>query len=154
MKGATNAVSEGDLLWAPSAERAQRTNLTHYMRWLAARGRRFGSYGNLWQWSIDDQEGFWGSLWEYFDVRASRPYERVLKSRSMPGARSINARTAVPLSTASAGRSSRALRDSWTASPRRAPASARRSVSQTRIDAISSTATGSTSSSGISLVWL
>jgi acetoacetyl-CoA synthetase len=40
----------------------------------------------LWQWSIDDQEGFWGSLWEYFDVRASQPYERVLGRRSMPGA--------------------------------------------------------------------
>ncbi len=86
MKGATNAVSEGDLLWAPSAERAQRTNLTHYMRWLAARGRRFGSYADLWQWSIDDQEGFWGSLWDYFEVRASQPYERVLKASAMPGA--------------------------------------------------------------------
>jgi acetoacetyl-CoA synthetase len=86
MNGATNAVTEGDLLWAPSAERAERANLTHYMRWLAARGHRFGSYADLWQWSIDDLDGFWGSLWDYFEVRASQPYERVLKASAMPGA--------------------------------------------------------------------
>ena len=61
-------------------------HLTHYLGWLAERGRRFDSYRALWQWSIDDQEGFWGSLWEYFGVRASQPYERVLGSRTMPGA--------------------------------------------------------------------
>src|ERR1700730_14673649 len=86
MNGAMNAVSEGDLLWTPSAGRMERANLTHYMKWLAARGRRFGSYADLWQWSIDDQEGFWGSLWDYFEVQASQPYDRVLKASAMPGA--------------------------------------------------------------------
>jgi acetoacetyl-CoA synthetase len=79
-------VTEGDLLWTPSAERVSHAHLTHYLGWLAERGRRFDSYRALWQWSIDDQEGFWGSLWEYFGVRASQPYERVLGSRTMPGA--------------------------------------------------------------------
>ena len=86
MNSATNAVTEGDLLWAPSAERAERANLTHYMKWLAEHGRKFGSYADLWQWSIDDQDGFWGSLWDYFEVRASQPYERVLAASGMPGA--------------------------------------------------------------------
>ena len=53
-----NAVNEGDLLWTPTPERIERANLTHYMRWLAERGRRFGSYAELWQWSIDDLDGF------------------------------------------------------------------------------------------------
>jgi acetoacetyl-CoA synthetase len=79
-------VREGDLLWAPSVTRVNNANLTHFMMWLRGRGRRFDSYGDLWQWSIDDQEGFWGSLWEYFEVRASKPYERVLGARAMPGA--------------------------------------------------------------------
>src|SRR6202161_562906 len=79
-------VDEGDLLWTPSAARVANAHLTHYMRWLAERGRRFDSYPALWQWSIEDLEGFWGSLWEDFDIRASRPYERVLGRRSMPGA--------------------------------------------------------------------
>jgi acetoacetyl-CoA synthetase len=81
-----NAVKEGDLLWTPSASRIAQANLTHYMSWLAERGRNFDSYESLWQWSVDDLEGFWGSLWEYFDVRASQPYERVLGSSAMPGA--------------------------------------------------------------------
>src|SRR5271154_6119818 len=79
-------INEGDLLWAPSASRLEQAQLTHYLRWLAQRGRRFESYAELWQWSIDDLEGFWGSVWEYFDVRASQPYERVLGRRAMPGA--------------------------------------------------------------------
>ena len=77
---------DGDLLWTPSPERIARANLTHYLRWLSARGRHFDSYCALWQWSIEDLEGFWGSLWAYFEIRASRPYGRVLARRSMPGA--------------------------------------------------------------------
>jgi len=50
-------------------ERVNQTHLTHYMHWLAERGHRFKSYTELLGWSIDDQEGFWGSLWDYFDIR-------------------------------------------------------------------------------------
>jgi len=81
-----STVKEGDPLWTPSAERVERAHLTHYMRWLAQRGHRFNSYTELWQWSIDDQDGFWGSLWEYFDIRTSQPFVRVLAKRTMPGA--------------------------------------------------------------------
>ena len=79
-------VKEGDLLWTPSAERVSQAHLTHYLSWLSERGRHFDGYAALWQWSVDDLEGFWGSLWEYFGVRASQRYERVLGRRSMPGA--------------------------------------------------------------------
>src|SRR3981189_3567949 len=81
-----STIKEGDLLWTPSAERASQAHLTHYLNWLSERGRHFDSYAALWQWSVDDLEGFWGSLWEYFDIRASQPYNRVLGRRSMPGA--------------------------------------------------------------------
>jgi acetoacetyl-CoA synthetase len=79
-------VEQGELLWTPGAARLEQAELTHFTRWLARRGRRFDSYAALWQWSVDDLEGFWGSIWEYFEVRASQPYERVLGRRSMPGA--------------------------------------------------------------------
>jgi acetoacetyl-CoA synthetase len=39
----------------------------------------------LWEWSVNELEEFWASIWEYFDVQASRPYERVLGSHEMPG---------------------------------------------------------------------
>ena len=74
---------EGQLLWEPSAEERERARLTDYMRWL---GHGFETYDELWRWSVEDLEGFWGSLWGYFDVKASQPYERVLGSREMPGA--------------------------------------------------------------------
>jgi len=55
--------------------------MCRFMRW-----RGFDSYEQLWQWSVDDLEGFWGALWEHFDVQSSKPYERVLGKREMPGA--------------------------------------------------------------------
>src|SRR6185437_13476687 len=39
-----------------------------------------------WQWSVSDLEGFWASIWDFFEIRADVPYERVLGSRTMPGA--------------------------------------------------------------------
>jgi acetoacetyl-CoA synthetase len=74
-------------LWEPSEEIKQQANITHYLRWLASeRGKHFTSRHDLWEWSVSDLEGFWASIWDYFQVQASRPYSRVLASRAMPGA--------------------------------------------------------------------
>ncbi len=81
-------VQEGQILWTPSAEFQRRTNIARYMRWLNAReGLEFTGYENLWQWSVADIERFWRSLWEYFELRSSTPFARVLESHAMPGAR-------------------------------------------------------------------
>ena len=63
--------------------------MTRYMRWLEAEhGHGFdGSYEALRRWSIDSLDDFWASIWTHFEVRASAPYERVLASRAMPGAK-------------------------------------------------------------------
>jgi len=61
--------------------------MTRFMRWAGERrGQPFSDYDELWRWSVDELEDFWASIWEFFNVRASRPYERVLDSRRMPGA--------------------------------------------------------------------
>src|SRR3954465_14484268 len=73
---------EGQLLWEPSAEAVEAAAMTRFMR-----DRGFGSYDELWRWSVEDLEGFWGAPWDAFDVQASRPYERVLANREMPGAK-------------------------------------------------------------------
>ena len=39
------------------------------------------------RWSVDDLEGFWAAIWDFFGVRAHTPYERVLSERVMPGAK-------------------------------------------------------------------
>jgi acetoacetyl-CoA synthetase len=78
----------GTVMWSPPQPRDQSTQIARYLRWLREhRGKSFDGYDDLWRWSIDDLEGFWGSLWDFFEVRSSAPYERVLGSREMPGAR-------------------------------------------------------------------
>jgi len=73
---------EGTLLWEPSTEARDAAQMTRYMRSL---DRGFETYDELWRWSVDDLEGFWASLWDWFDIRAAKPYERVLGRREMPG---------------------------------------------------------------------
>ena len=75
------------VLWVPDEARVERAAITRYARWLAARhGVESTGYHDLWLWSVTELEAFWGSIWEFFDVRSSAPYERVLGSRTMPGA--------------------------------------------------------------------
>ena len=75
-------------LWEPSAELVERSRLTEFMRWLRAeRGLEFDDYDALWQWSVDDLDGFWGAIWDFFEVRADGDRATVLASREMPGAR-------------------------------------------------------------------
>jgi acetoacetyl-CoA synthetase len=63
------------------------TEIGRYLRWLAEhRDLRFDDYSALHRWSVEDLDGFWSSIWEFFDVRAHAPYERVLCRREMPGA--------------------------------------------------------------------
>jgi acetoacetyl-CoA synthetase len=87
MERTTANTQRGDLLWEPPAESVERATMTRYMRWLAAeRGRAFDDYHSLWEWSVDELEEFWASIWDFFEVRASTPYSRVLADRAMPGA--------------------------------------------------------------------
>lgn len=87
MATAFNDVAQGQLLWQPSPEQIQHTRLAHYLEWLRhERGRNFVDYHGLWQWSVNDLEGFWQSIWDHFQVQASSPYHAVLGDRTMPGA--------------------------------------------------------------------
>jgi acetoacetyl-CoA synthetase len=75
-------------LWEPTAQDLERAEMTRFMRWAGKRaGRMFAEYGDLWEWSVSEIEEFWAAVWEYCGVRASCPYEQVLDSRRMPGAR-------------------------------------------------------------------
>ncbi|WUD70544.1 acetoacetate--CoA ligase [Streptomyces sp. NBC_00510] len=44
-------------------------------------------YQTLYQWSVTDLEGFWAAVWQYFAIDATTPYEQVLTTETMPGAR-------------------------------------------------------------------
>jgi acetoacetyl-CoA synthetase len=78
----------GDVIWTPPADVYATSQLGRYLAWLAdTRGLSLRGYDELWKWSVTDLEGFWGSLWEFLEVRAHAPYERILSSREMPAAK-------------------------------------------------------------------
>lgn len=80
-----NAQSEP--LWQPDSERLTTARIVHYRNWLAeARGTRFADNDALWRWSIEEIDGFWDSIWAYFNVAGERGEGRALASREMPGA--------------------------------------------------------------------
>jgi acetoacetyl-CoA synthetase len=76
----------GDILWTPPADWRDTTEIGRFMNWLRdERSREFREYEGLHRWSVDDLEGFWGDLWEFYGIRAT-PYDRVLADPTMPGA--------------------------------------------------------------------
>jgi acetoacetyl-CoA synthetase len=78
---------EGELLWSPSEELRARARTTAFMQWLGVqRGRHFTAYEQLWEWSVDDLEGFWSSLAEWYGVRWMEEPLRAVGSTHMPGA--------------------------------------------------------------------
>jgi len=67
--------------------------ILRYTNWLRAhRGLTFDptthdGYDALWRWSVSDLPAFWGSIWDYFDLRSPTPIGAVLADEKMPGAR-------------------------------------------------------------------
>src|SRR5215211_8178533 len=79
--------AEGTPLWEPSEQLKENARISEYMQWLKdEKGLSFADYNELWEWSVGDLEGFWSSIWEYCGIEASKPHERVLGKREMPGA--------------------------------------------------------------------
>jgi acetoacetyl-CoA synthetase len=77
----------GEVLWSPPPGIRQGSRIGAYLGWLEHRGHRFSSYQELWQWSVDDLDGFWTSIWDFFGVAGARAPGPVLADDSLPGAR-------------------------------------------------------------------
>ncbi len=76
-----------EILWTPTQERYDASTMAAFERHLKARRNlSFGDYNAMWKWSVDDLEGFWSAIWEFFDVQASQTYSTILASQDMPGA--------------------------------------------------------------------
>ena len=74
-----------EVLWRPPQDVMETSVIGRYLAWLEEhRELRFPSYKELWEWSVSDLEGFWSSIWEFFQVDGTA-YERVLSGREMPG---------------------------------------------------------------------
>ena len=77
------------LLWQPSQERILKTNMYRFIQFVNARhGKSFSDYPQLYQWSVDNIADFWAAMWDFADIRASRPYTEVIDDvTKMPGAK-------------------------------------------------------------------
>jgi acetoacetyl-CoA synthetase len=76
-----------EILWKPSAAYASGSTMAAYTRWLeATRGLAFGDYPKMWDWSVEDLEGFWSSIVDFFDLPLEGDMTQVLAKREMPGA--------------------------------------------------------------------
>ena len=68
-----------NVLWTPSHEMVVESHIYDFMTSVNK-----SSYVDLWKWSVDDLDGFWGSVWNYFSLGDHG--EVVLQNRRMPGA--------------------------------------------------------------------
>ncbi|MCR9126467.1 MAG: acetoacetate--CoA ligase [Rhodobacteraceae bacterium] len=76
-----------EILWTPDPQWAEGTRMAQYMRFLAeTRDLHFDDYNAMWEWSVRDLDGFWSSIWSFFDMQAATPATAVLADRRMPGA--------------------------------------------------------------------
>ncbi len=75
-------------LWQPSTERINNTNIYRFMQFINKRtGSRFSDFSQLYQWSIDNIPDFWATMWDFAEIKASKPYDRVIDDITrMPGA--------------------------------------------------------------------
>ena len=69
----------GKLLWTPTEEHIKQTNMYRFMVAVEEQyGQKFADYAALYQWSVESIPDFWASMWEFADIKASKPYDQVV----------------------------------------------------------------------------
>lgn len=72
--------------WVPTDQDIADARVTDFARFAERRtDAMFPDYDALWRWSVQDIDGFWAALWDYFDV--GERGQAVLEDSEMPGAR-------------------------------------------------------------------
>lgn len=62
-----------DILWTPSKEQIEQTNMYRYMRFVEKQyGENFSNYQDLWKWSVENVNDFWVSIWNFGEVIGNR----------------------------------------------------------------------------------
>jgi len=79
----------GKQLWKPSEERVKGTNMYRFMNFVNEKlGKDFTGYAPMYQWSIENIPEFWTLMWEFAEIKASKPYDQVIDDvNKMPGAK-------------------------------------------------------------------
>ena len=58
-------------IWRPDPAVADASAIAAFGRFVTARtGVEFGQYLDLWRWSVDHLEEFWGAVWDFYGIEA------------------------------------------------------------------------------------
>ncbi|MCM3671208.1 acetoacetate--CoA ligase [Mesobacillus maritimus] len=61
------------------------SNVKKFTNWLKeTRGLEIEEYNDLWKWSVNDLEGFWSAIWDYFEIKSYTDYQEVVSGGKMP----------------------------------------------------------------------
>ena len=74
-------------IWTPGPESADSAIAAFARAAGAVAGQDLSTYADLQKWSATELEAFWTLVWATFGVRSTMPWEQVLTSRELPGAR-------------------------------------------------------------------
>lgn len=84
----TGPPQPGDVLWRPPTDVLETSRVGGFLTWLREeRGTDLRDHQALWRWSVDDLEGFWSAVWDFFEVTDHGWREAVLPDPAMPGTR-------------------------------------------------------------------
>lgn len=77
------------LLWQPSQERIEGTNMFQFMQYVNNRhDTNLKDYDDLYQWSVTEIPKFWAAVWDFGEIICSQPYTEVVDDfTKMPGAK-------------------------------------------------------------------
>ncbi|HIB14369.1 MAG TPA: acetoacetate--CoA ligase [Candidatus Marinimicrobia bacterium] len=77
------------IMWQPTEEQINNSQMMDYMQLVNQKfGLSLKKYSQLYDWSIEKAEDFWGSFWEYSQIIHHSPYSQVVDDLGkMPGAK-------------------------------------------------------------------
>lgn len=77
----------GEVLWTPPSDVREATVIGRFLGWVGReRGVELRDYEAAWRWSVEDLDGFWGAVAEFFGVRFHDRPSAALAQPRMPGA--------------------------------------------------------------------
>ena len=75
-------------LWTPSKDRVRNSNISGLIRYvLRHTSTKIKSYEELYNWSVNEPEKFWKSIWDVSGIIHSKGYRKILSAEKMPGAK-------------------------------------------------------------------
>ncbi len=77
------------MLWKPSDQRIKDTNMFRFMNFInKIYDQNITEYGQLYKWSIENIPEFWTAMWDFAEIKASKPYSQIIDNLDkMPGAK-------------------------------------------------------------------